>query len=425
MIKYTRSVIDHFRNTNTSRCKSLFITSTAPVAGSFTNSESEAEMNMNPYQVKIKQQVEKTKFHIGLQHNIPLIQSTITPAYPTQETIESTIDLAKRSGATSRIIAVGSRGAIDLAKAVTLALNGDNVDGDKSTPIVEEMILIPSTLGAVMACTMTDTLVYNMHEEGLCLPSGLKSSYISDSNPFAFQNTSKVIIAPENSVFNSNIITFESNGDIISQLKEQKQPLPPTIDDAAYAVLTLCVDTAVSLSLSSSSPNNEALLKNATQNAISALKTEVEDEESKLQKQIYITNALILAGQIFNLTNFENFKKHDSNHTLARRSVPLALASALLPTYYPNVNLLTFLATLLPGLCDVYHSQKTIPVISMINKSLSKITPPSLASQMESRHPPDLQTMLDKIDGNLILWDHYEDESEEILEEILHRSLNR
>lgn len=451
MTSLSNSLLHHLRRPQTSKCKSLLITSTAPILDNSRIGNHDVDDSfLTPYQKQIKHQIEKTKFHIGIQHNIPVIQSTITSAYPTQDAILATVELAKRSGATGRIIGVGSRGAVDLAKAVTLALNNDSESDDiKENNVVQETLLIPTTLGAVMASTMNDCLVYNVHEEGLCPPSGLNLPIFSSSQIHASSRSAKTAVIPKNKKLNSDIVVddagTENEGQNKNYTKENigkkssnpekhkkgiEQQQSPTLQDAAFATLAICIDTAVALNNSTSSGEDDLkykkLLQDATSNCISALTNPLVGEKEAmdknlLQQQLSVINALVQAGKLLNL-------QIDSVNQ--RRSTPLAIASALIPPYCPGVNLLTFMASLLPGMSQVYsESDSDIEIIQRVQRLLEMennvSSPPLLSSQLETKNSPDIQSMLETIDGNLILWENYSDETEDILEEILHNSFNR
>jgi len=426
---FAKSLLQHLRNNQTSKCKSLLITSTPPPQ--FLD-------NLSNYQKQINQNIEKTKFQIGIQQNIPTISSSIASAYPTSDAIMSTIELAKRGGATERIIGVGSRAAIDLAKSVTMALNSSDNN-------VGELVLVPSTLGGVMASTMEDVLVYHVHEEGLCLPSGLQNPLFPVSGgDTAAMTTKKTIIAPGNTNLNSDIVmlNYLDEEDIVkkSNTEQQHQQSSPFMQEVAHAILAISIDISVALcTTSTSTPNNSIAansinetLEDTILNAISVLQSTndctEDNDNSPLLKQQMIIKALLQIGLILNHTQ-QLFEKNQ-----IKRPASLAMASALLPPYFPQVNILTFLSSLTPAMSQIYTSSeypKAKPYLDIIHNHLFStgsnrlIPPPSLASMMETRSQPNVETMLDSIHSNLILWDNYKDEKESILEEILHKSLNR
>lgn len=424
---FPKSLLQHLRNSQTSKCKSLLITSTPPQQ--FRN-------NLSSYQTQINQKVEKTKFEIGMQHNIPIISSTIASAYPTSEAIASTIELAKRSGATSRIMGIGSRAAIDLAKSVTMALNSRESN-------VEEVILIPTTVGGVMASAMEDVLVYHVQEEGLCLPSGLMSPLFPTSGGLTTSfNTKKTVIAPGNTKLNSDIIMKNS----LEKKDEEKmkgdahkqQQASPSMQEASHAILAICIDAAISLHTTAKSENRnttlvatiQELLEDTILNAILVLNPSQINADTNdrclLAQQQFLTKALLQSGLLLNYT-----KKLFENDQI-KRPVSLAISSALLPPYFPQVNMLTLISSLVPAMSKVYSSSDYSeaqlyldPIHKFLFSKQNKLDPPSLASMMETRSQPNIETMLDSINSNLILWDHYQDEQESTLEEVLQNSLNR
>ena len=128
---------------------------------------------------------------------------------------------------------------------------------------------------------------------------------------------------------------------------------------------------------------------------------------------------------------------------LPRRSLPVALASALLPHYFPHGNLLTFFAAICPGLCDAAvesgretESLSRIAAIIMKEKGASsndlstyidekakQLNVPSLASLAEGT--ADVSELVNALDANRSLFGFHDGPLSPYLEIIIRNSLNR
>jgi len=89
------------------------------------------------------------QFTLGQQFSMRTVPTTISLAFPTKDSLDQTLELMQRTGASS-VVSVGSGAAMDLGKAVQATL-GSSTDAEK-TPI----ILVPTTWPAI-PCFWTAT----------------------------------------------------------------------------------------------------------------------------------------------------------------------------------------------------------------------------------------------------------------------------
>jgi hypothetical protein len=120
--------------------------------------------------------------------------------------------------------------------------------------------------------------------------------------------------------------------------------------------------------------------------------------------------AVLLAGQLLRF----------------QESVPLILASALLPRYFPQSHILTFMASLLPGYCE--NVSALVDPEWAHNVSLTAgVTP--LSRQMIAGSTPTVEQLLDCVDANMSLLSSTTNADAEydymLLEQVLQSNLSR
>lgn len=168
---------------------------------------------------------------------------------------------------------------------------------------------------------------------------------------------------------------------------------------AAWACLTIGLDA---LQRNGGSPEVDLVLSSA----LEAL------DDSK-DKDDCCTNAVAQAGHIL------SFGLEDT------RSAPLALAASLIPTSFPSSRVLTFMATLLPGLCQVHSASSDVEerVLAHCQSHLHEI--PTLASLVAHGDAAlSVPSLLSHVSSNQVAWNCL-DVDPQLLEAILHHSLNR
>lgn len=224
-------------------------------------------------------------------------------------------------------------------------------------------ILVPSTCGAIMASAASLPLILDTQEEALIIP---EDSY--DTNETMKTDPGTIIVET------SDIADFHKG-------------------DAAYASLAVGVD---------------AIYRGDTDNGATLLRLASKAINEKEKESL--VNTLLSAG------NTLSYGVAGSSV----RSSPLALASSLIPTCFPNASMLTFMASLLPGLVQVMGSPEYDGPVDFNDKSI-----PALASLMvHSDGAQSVGTLMSHVKANQALWGCI-DVEDSVLEAILHHSLNR
>lgn len=232
------------------------------------------------------------QFTLSQQMGLRTVPATISSAFPSTQDMESRIDLLRRTGASS-IVAVGSGAAMDLAKALA---------GDKKNAI-EQLILVPSTYGAVIASGASHSLLLDTVEETLVPTPGEKPSFTTVVAPLDLKHT-----ATTGMDHSSSHVLYASLAIVLDAgLRKSHHPL---LGDIVQELYGFCV-------------------KDPTQ----------EPSHDVLLDLCYRSGNILSYG----------LASED-------RSAPMALASALIPPIFPDVHILTFWASLVPGLCHALQS---------------------------------------------------------------------
>lgn len=268
--------------------------------------------------------------------------STLSGAYPTKNNVDAALEMMRRTGATN-VIGVGSGAAIDLAKACYYK---SREEGDSSVHDGADLILNPSTLGAILSATSKDCLTLCSDEEAL-LP------YYSTH---ADADATTVVV-------DDNAITVPSwvVSNDVSQLRNQRGN-NATIIDSALASLVIALDAAHSLGAvldddSDMKSHYSALLHECITSSLICVNTMKEDGPASIQSsQKHAINSMLNAGQLLSFGNGSNTGA-SSVAPLMRRNISLAMTSAILPQYFPHGNWTVFTASLLPGLCYAIEEQ--------------------------------------------------------------------
>ncbi len=340
--------------------------------------------------------------------------------------IEESLALAKRLGV-QVVVGVGSGAAIDVAKSLA------NILADDGSNDVE-LILSPATLGGCIASTSDEPLILSTEEEAL-LP--LRSA--SELWKGSMQQVSPTILIDEKDL--------DATSDYSTTLK-----LSPHLSHGVMASLVIALDAAffnhrrdlpccaeyndiinktIDHALQALGQGQQPVSDNATTGSESV------DRNFSSRKR-HAVSASLYSGKLLNLGN-QHF----------RRSAPISIASALLPPFFPHGNILTYIASMLPGLCATidYHdstflSRDNDNCLEQMNAA-SRLTEgkywndltewaneistfyeiPSMASLAEGA--PATSTLLDRMDSNQVLLNVTDSEDIDYLGEILQRSLNR
>jgi hypothetical protein len=478
---YIRQNIVHLRST-----PCLLISSSPPpsvstaVAGTKNPSSlstDEKQQKQYKQQLKFQQQQYDPKTHAFVQRNIQSIQlefnlrtvpCTISSAFPTTESVNEAVSLAKRFGlkegqfgsGDGLIIGIGSGGAIDLAKAVADSLFG-NISSCEDGHNQQEggsLVLAPSTLGGFMAASSNTPSLLLDTKEAMLLPH-LPSSWEAALGGYCRQGT---------------VVTMDqqlSLPPLYSPLQPPKrsESFPgPSMAHYAAATLSILLDLARALDenntqqtmdttllddmisvASASAAVLELAAKEANENNIT-----VQEGDSYTTAQQHLLNAIPRLSAVV-----------DRSSQFTGSTAPQRLANALLPTYFPNCHLVMYLACILPGLCESLASQSasnvdgTVSIVEELTKSIiscnsdggntsDRVQVDSLVSwasqiTVETAIPtmaslafgtPDIHTLTDALDSYDALMGSMAGASAGIrapaddfalMEDVLHRSLNR
>jgi hypothetical protein len=133
-----------------------------------------------------------------------------------------------------------------------------------------------------------------------------------------------------------------------------------------------------------------------------------------LEDESHLPEALICAGSALDYGIDDHL-----------RSSPLALAVSLIPPCFPNASVMTFFASLLPGICHINSASSDLE--TQVQTKLKEYGGdiPSLASLvLHSDAAQSVPTLLSRVRSNQALWQCL-DVNDDVLEAILHYSLNR
>ena len=315
---------------------------------------------------------------IQLEFNLRTVPCTISSAFPTTENVNEAVSLAKRFGLKERqsgsgdglIIGIGSGAAIDLAKAVADSLfdNLSSTIDDDNNQEGGSLILAPSTMGGFMAASSnTPSLLLDTKEE-MILP------YLTP--PWK--------VAPNGHCRQGTIVTMDQKLSLPPlytplQPPKRSESLPgPTMAHYAAAILSILIDIGRVLDArNTQQPIDMTLIedmKDVATASASILKlaaheanecnTRIEQGESHTIAQQHLLGAIPRLSAVL-----------DQFTQLVRVSnAPQTLANALLPAYFPGCHLVTYLASILPGLCESASTQASMNNVGSKETVLDKLT---------------------------------------------------
>jgi len=323
-----------------------------------------------------------------MSHNVKCITITIDAAFPTYQKVSEAMALAHRAGVGSTIIGVGSGPAMDLAKALSAELSrGD--DG--------KLILAPATLGGMYAASSPTTILLDTHEEML-LPSfgGFKAEIAYDGKYFA----------------HTPLCSFND----------------VSLAHVAAALLTITLDLArvIDESGANDDKNKSAQMLSVASTFASVLQSATittKDKVNLSEVQQELLQAILQLNAL--QTNEE--------------TIPQTLVNALLPTYFPQNHIFTYIASMLPGVCETLASSNG--VVNEITQSITcthnneqynlshwaeNITKDAGIPYMASMAfgTPDIKTLTDKIDAYVTLRGGNSNDDLYLMSTVLERSLN-
>lgn len=382
------------------------VISSAPPPPAAGSPPQKVDHNLETFTEGVDNFVNKTFFVTSMEMGLRTVQGTVSSAYPMWHDVEICVELARRSGSTA-VLGVGAGSAIDLAKTVSSVLSQHHS---------VELVLVPATLGAAMASMNAHSLLLSQEEEAL-LPAEFASSVSRDGSSFSPVNAT---------------VALDGDTMAIPYLKQSSpRSSAATVADAAFASLAICIDAAHGLPANDEHISN--LIAITAENSFAAISGNAlySSSEEKMLTTNHAISATVHAGQLLSFA---------SGLGGGNRSIPIALASSLLPRYFPHGHILTFFASMTPALCKTLSSNdaagnalRTIAksvtcsnnitdLIDWVDKACSDAEIPSLATLAEGT--PDVSSMMGRLDANGALL-NCEDARFDFLEEILHRSLSR
>ena len=378
------------------------------------------------FRQSISDHCNRAGFTASMELGLRTVNCSVSSAYPTRDDVQRGIDLAKRTGATT-VIGVGAGAAVDCAKGVAAAL------GSSSDSSSVDLILAPATLGSTMSAMSSTPLILSTAEEALLPPYLACASDRKSITPADFAPVKATVCLDGESMGSMD------NGVIGGSPKEMSALATPI--DAALASLVVCVESSLLLAdqtVSSGGDELEAmhnLMEGARSNALATIdayrnRDDGIAEGSDVQNvaRLHAAAAVAHAGQLLRY----------GDRVDRKRSISVALISSLLPRYFPHGHALTFMASLLPGLCEscsltnkgagsgkpIRIGEQTIDDFAAWSEEITAgMDIPKLVNMAEGT--PDVDSMMERVDANAALVGCDEIGGYDLIEAVLHRSLNK
>jgi len=416
------------------------------------NISQRTDRQLDKFHNKLQNYIQQCHFMTSLQFNLRTItyggcgekdtgsstshssqySQNLSSAFPTKSNVQSAVEMMKRVGVTN-VIGVGSGVAMDLAKICYSHLHQESFNrgttSSNSNDSEGQLILVPGTLGGIMASVSTEELVLNTEEEAL-IPSYFERDQGNhDKNTSTSSRTSPYILIDENMIAIPDWMSFSSipsetsnnkhnEHDSRSMVISKGRKNVATMVDAALASLSICFDVASRLDASCGMENDytgtileENILK-STASASIALQTiqsmvnEGEDMDSLMKTaRQHAIQSVLHAGQLLTF-GVDYMHQNDMNNTYnecqqQQRSIPFAMSSSLLPRYFPYANWLTFTASLLPGICSaiqkdggIYNEPNNYTLLRKIISTMMTHVHESSSDNVESMNTNELFSSL-------------------------------
>lgn len=345
-------------------------------------------------------------FTFRQQFSLRIIPATISSAYPTEALFSETLELMRRTGASSTV-AIGSGPAIDLAKMVHAKNHEETCSSSNNN---NRLILVPTTYGGILAAGTSHSLLLDNENETL-VPYPKSRHQINNTNN-DIDDTTAYLTTP------SATVAILGSTNYIEPLDKDNIKF----DILLYATSAILLDAAL---------NNcvHPMLPSLLQNTIDLIQLRNSGDlncptNASMMKRT-ITELLYKSGSLVSYGLGDN----------GVRSITVALSSSLIPTIFPDIHPLNFVASLVPGLCSSlpigYHNDDDIKgklqnLVELLQQRSSKITPPPplLISDetLEGFSVPDMA--LPHIKSNQDVWEAM-DAPNDILMHVLQHSLKK
>ena len=249
--------------------------------------------------------------------------------FPTQNLVEQQLELLSRLGGSTVICGVGNRATLDLAKAVSDARRTWNTrhvihDDDDDA---KQLLLVANTYEAVLSCSHPYSLLLHEQEDILLAKSPTTTT------------TTTTVALLEFNMF-ENVSTSNDN-----------------VSTAIHACMAILLDflwqqqQQQSNSNHNDNPSSYKNLEKAKQLLQDCWQMLLDCDNNKVvgSKENLFHNDLV--DKIMETgSNYLEFGLESHPFYHAARSTPLAIAVSLIPTLFPNKDLLTVMASLTPAL---------------------------------------------------------------------------
>jgi len=456
------------------------------VAGTKTSktsvsSSNELKLQRQQNELRVQSFVARNVQCLALEFNLRTVPCHISSAFPTLSSITEAVSLAKRAGLKEGggqgcgvIVGIGSGAAIDLAKAVADTLfgnttmcnsSGNDSNLDKYLETSASLILAPCTLGGVWSATSNSPSILLDTKEEMLLPH-LPPTWMTQSST-----------SMHGRMRHGTIVSLELSTLAMPPLYTPFQPVRrseyssmPPMTHVAAAALVIILDVARTLAGKESDNVDYFRVMKVIQEVTSSFtavlelatcdstENEQNDSNRTMLAQRHLLNAIPRLSSIIELSSLVANLPITTNGTLSQK-----LANSLLPTHFPQCHLFTFLASTLPGMCDVLSestvSGKNGSMLDLVTTSIlergksndddAARTISSLSSwatrvSMEAGLPsmaslafgtPDVNTLVEKLDsyealmaslsGGSIMYGKAQQDDQWVMEDVLRRSLLR
>lgn len=269
--------------------------------------------------------------------------------YPTQVDVDRAMDLCRRVGAET-VVGVGSRSAMDLAKAVmqtqsqSQSLNQTEVETNPAArrsssagnePLRRNLILVPATFGGVLAAAATShSLLLDTAEEALTV----YPPYQQQQSLMPNLVTTTSVALEENMLDGSRRTnTLLASIAISLQVLGRGQVDGGDDDGDNQKALWVIQNAVACLNHESGGTNESSSSSSSSSSDKKHPPTHGPEQHDLVVRTVATAGTLISYG----------LQQHD-------RSIPLALAACLIPKHFSEHNSVTFMASLLPAMLEIY-----------------------------------------------------------------------
>ncbi|KAL9188750.1 hypothetical protein ACHAXT_007128 [Thalassiosira profunda] len=349
-------------------------------------------------QLKLQQQqtdprvrafVERNAQSLASEFNLRTVPCAIHAAFPTVQSVEEAVALAKRAGlkegsfgsGDGTIVGIGSGAAMDLAKAVADTLFGDVAPSgdDDMSEVRGSLVLAPCTVGGMWAASSNAPSLLLDTKEEMLLPH-LPPAWDGGTAGLARTGTIVARDPPGQLALPPLYTPFAPT--------RSGHPMAPSEAHVAGAMLAIVLDAARSLDSApgtdgnNTAPAREDLTERMTTVAAgcaavlecAAGEGEATDGRGRLTADEPTSDDL-KRKRVSDWLSMQlpSGRLADDEPTLdwlmmqlssivvqapiaAAGTVPQKLANVLLPSHFPQCHLITYLACILPGLCEVVVS---------------------------------------------------------------------